>query len=340
MHELARRVDYSQHGQALILRNLITPDTPRIVVDIGAHDGVIGSNSRALLEQGWRGLLVEPMPLVSRQLQHNSAPFGDAICLPIACSDCNGRASIRFGKDGACGQMASLSQDPAILENLTDESVEVQTRSLESLLAENDIPNDFGVLLIDTEGLDLTVLRGLRETQARPRIIVTEEFAGANREKYAFLSEQQYRLAGVFGSDSIWVRQSHPIDPAALHFPILRLPDHWQPSGQHISSYRVVYDPEASASGMAVGWAVMDIHGEPQAHVALVLENVQSNQRRVFQAWRIPRLDVARYFNADHLLMSGYRAYIDAAPGTYQLTVVQQEKGRYAMEPAGTLVIS
>jgi hypothetical protein len=62
MNNRTRMVDYLQYGQALILRQLITSDTPRILVEIGAHDGISGSNSRMLLEQGWCGLLVEPLP--------------------------------------------------------------------------------------------------------------------------------------------------------------------------------------------------------------------------------------------------------------------------------------
>jgi len=50
-------LDYSQHGQALILQQLVTVDTPKILVDIGAHDGITNSNSSALVEQGWRAQL-------------------------------------------------------------------------------------------------------------------------------------------------------------------------------------------------------------------------------------------------------------------------------------------
>ena len=74
-------LDYSQHGQALILRQLITPDTPRILVDIGAHDGMTNSNSRALVEQGWRAVLVEPLPMAFAQLRENCRDFPETTLL-------------------------------------------------------------------------------------------------------------------------------------------------------------------------------------------------------------------------------------------------------------------
>ena len=103
-------IDYSQYGQALIIQQLITPDTPRIVIDIGANDGVAGSNSRTLLEQGWRGVLVEPLPLVYEKLKSNSAGFPNVDVENRACSDSRGTAVLRIGSDGSIGQMSSLSQ--------------------------------------------------------------------------------------------------------------------------------------------------------------------------------------------------------------------------------------
>jgi len=225
-------VDYSQYGQALVLQQLLTSDTPKILVDIGANDGICGSNSRTLLEQGWRGLLVEPLPQVFARLQTNSTGLPDVRLVHAACSDRDGTASIRLGRDGALGQMSSLSMDPAIASNLADECAEVRTVTLEHLLWNYDIPEDFGVLLIDTEGWDLTVLRGLEQARSRPRIIVTEDFAGTNEEKYAFLTQQKYRYVRSWGSDSFWISESHPADTKSLRLPIFRLPQVWEPTGK------------------------------------------------------------------------------------------------------------
>jgi len=332
-------VDYSQYGQGLILEQLITDDTPRVVVDIGAHDGIDGSNSRVLLEQGWRGLLVEPVPSVFARLRSNSTGFHNVSLVEAACSDSAGTAFIYLGKDGAAPQMSSLSRHPEILNNVTDTPISVRTTTLADLISDHAIPEDFGALLVDTEGWDLTVLRGLDQTRARPRIIVTEEFGETNDEKYAFLSERNYRFVGAWGFDSFWIRGSHPVDTTSLRFPIRRLPAGRFPREQPSSSGQVMLDNPPMPGVCVIGWAWTEIDKQPEPTVALALSPVDSPQRYFFQAWRMPRPDVAAAFNSEKLLMSGYRAPVDVPPGVYNLRVIQLGAQTYTNDFAGRLRI-
>ncbi len=281
-------VDYSQYEQALILRQLITPDTPKILVDIGAHDGICGSNSRELLEQGWRGLLVEPLPAVFARLTENSRGLRHVRLVNAACGDRDGIGTIRIGKDGPDGQMGSLSNDPNIIENLTEESVDVPVQTLKTLLDSNGIPDDFGVLLVDTEGWDLTVLEGLRETPARPRIILTEDFGPTDQRKAHLLETMGYRLAGSWGVDSFWIGNSQKIDTSKLHFPVLKLPDKWKPSGQAIPSSRANVDQDASFHYSITGWAWNETFHYPDTELIVSLRAADSRTNRFF-----PRLESA-----------------------------------------------
>jgi len=328
-------VDYSQYGQALVLQRLLTRDTPRILVDIGANDGICGSNSRTLLEQGWRGILVEPLPLVFSRLQANCADLSDVRLVQAACSDCNGTTSIRLGKDGALGQMSSLSRDPGILSNLVDELIEVQTITLEKLVLDQNIPEDFGVLLVDTEGWDLTVLRGLEKMRSRPRIIVTEDFAGTNEEKYTFLTRQKYQLASNWGSDSFWIHESHPADFKSLHLSALRLSQNWKPAGNLAGSGRVMFDRNASFGYTIAGWAWTETTKQPDRDIVIALRGIDSGNEYFFQAWRTPRPDVATVFESTHLLMSGFRVHADVSTGRYELIVIQQVDGFHTCGSAG-----
>ena len=61
--------DTTHHGEFAALRRLMTPDFPRIVVDVGANDGFYGSNSFPFVARGWRSILVEPHPKVFAKLQ-------------------------------------------------------------------------------------------------------------------------------------------------------------------------------------------------------------------------------------------------------------------------------
>jgi FkbM family methyltransferase len=335
--QLAEWIDYSQHGQGLIIEQLITPDTPRSVIDIGAHDGLLGSNSRRLIEQGWYGILVEPVPSVFRSLEKNYSGFQSVRLIQAACSDKKGTAHIQIGRDGAQGQMSSLSKDPMIAGNLSTQAVEVQTTTLPDLIAENQISEDFGILLVDTEGWDFAVLKTLERTTARPRIIVTEEFAPTNCDKYHFLTRLNYRFVGVWGSDSFWVSAGHPAQVTSVQLPIVRLPDNWIPPGRPISKGRTNIDFNPFSPNCLTGWICNPEAQTVEPNVAVILERVASPQRYRFLAWRTPRPDVAEVFKSDDLLMAGYRAAIDVPSGVYDVRVVQFGNGVYDELNAGKL---
>lgn len=328
-------VDYSQHEQALILRQLITRDTPKILVDIGAHDGLCGSNSRELLEHGWCGLLVEPMPSVFERLVQNSKSFRNVEVVNAACGDHDGSARIRIGKDGADGQMASFSSDPSILENLTEECLEVPVRTLKTLFSEYRIPNDFGVLLVDTEGWDFTVLQGLRNTNSRPRIIVTEDLSTTDKQKGSLLSGLGYSCAGSWGGDSFWIANWHEVNRARLHLPVLKLPAKWKPWGKAVASGLAKVDEDASFRYTIAGWAWNEDFRYPETEVIISLRAAGAKQVDSFRAWSLPRPDVAAAFKSPPLLMSGFRANVNVPPGDYEVTVVQQGRRNYTAIVAG-----
>lgn len=329
---LSPLIDYSQEGQALIIEQLITPDTPRIVVDIGAYDGVVGSNSRALILKGWRGLLVEPIPAVFHHLAETYRGMPQVSCVAAACGDRDGKAEIFLGKDRDDGQLASMSKEPEILNNLSHRSIQVDTLSLPTLLNRNRIPDDFGVLLVDTEGLDLPVLQGLLSTSKRPRVIVTEQFEATNEQKYELLRSLGYRFTGIWGSDSIWISPSHP---ASTERPQVSSPDvtpGWVPTGKQREGGSCSFDELASTAfgTRAVGWAFLDGEAPTDVTVVLRLENKETGKQTMKLAWRFARPDVASHFGRNDLLFSGFRAFMDLQSGSYRVSVVQQGNGYHA----------
>lgn len=59
---------YSQGNEQQIILGLLANHPVGRVLDIGAYDGVTFSNSRALMERGWGGILVEPEPVAFMKL--------------------------------------------------------------------------------------------------------------------------------------------------------------------------------------------------------------------------------------------------------------------------------
>jgi hypothetical protein len=127
----------------------------------------------------------------------------------VAASDKQGVGEFFFGTDGEGGFMGTLCTD----ENewfdkaRTQQSIEVPLDQLTNILAANDCPADFGLLLVDTEGMDYECFVGLDFGRFRPRVIVTEEYAWdeeKHRRKYELLERNDYRLRKRVGCNTIW----------------------------------------------------------------------------------------------------------------------------------------
>ena len=125
-----RRSGFSNFGEEQILEALIAKllpeDHSRFAVDIGAGDGVRGSNTYALFRRGWRGLGVEGDERRARRLSRAYRSF--------------------------------LEVEPA--HALATPS------NVIALLREHGVPHDFGVLNLDIDSYDYfvldSVLRGFR----------------------------------------------------------------------------------------------------------------------------------------------------------------------------------
>jgi FkbM family methyltransferase len=308
-------------------------------VDIGAHDGVCGSNSRALLEKGWRGVLVEPLPRIFEKLKQNSRQFPEVALLELAVSNERGFAQLAIGRDGDLGQMSSLSHDPGLSPNLSGQVIQVRTATLADVLDADGVPQDFGVLLVDAEGWDLTVLQGLEHTSKRPRLIVTENFTPTNDPKYRLLAGYGYDCVGFWGGDSFWVLRDHADPSRKFCAPVHRCPPEWTPSGQPLSSGAANLDEGSCFQNSVAGWAWNERDTSAPEEVFLKLENSTTKESITFEAWRNPRPDVAQAFNSDALMFSGFRAFCDVSAGSYEATVIQSGEDYFIETPIGAVSI-
>jgi FkbM family methyltransferase len=207
-----QRGDTSQHGEARVLLELVKEDWPRFLVDVGAHDGLYLSNSYPFICKGFRGLLFEPLPSVFAQLVETHYFHPQATCLPIAVSDFNGRSRLFVGADGDFGMNSSLSVDEnAWFQSVRSQRhVEVDVKTLTSLLEQYEFPRDFSILLVDAEGMDYEVLKGLDFTRFRPRLILTEEYLfnlEKHQAKWSHLLAAGYVFLSLIGCNALWASE-------------------------------------------------------------------------------------------------------------------------------------
>jgi FkbM family methyltransferase len=146
-------------------------------VEVGAFDGEMCSNTSFLADLGWRGVYVEPVPAYAQ-----------------ACEDRhrrNSRVSVLQCAVGAVEQTVTLSighvlttADPQMAQAYGQiewakpfhrgETVAVQQLRLDSILALEDIPREFDLLVVDVEGSEESVFASFDLVTWRPRMIIAE----------------------------------------------------------------------------------------------------------------------------------------------------------------------
>ncbi|HVE68571.1 MAG TPA: FkbM family methyltransferase [Solirubrobacteraceae bacterium] len=159
-------------------------------VEAGANDGYLQSNTYWLARfQGWRGVLVEPIPELYAECvreRPESRVFNCALVPseregePVT-MHYGGLMSIVRGVNGSAHQDAAHARAGSQLGWDATYEVRVPGRTLSSLLEEVGAP-DVDLLSLDVEGFELDALAGLDLDRFAPRFALVEALDDAARE--------------------------------------------------------------------------------------------------------------------------------------------------------------
>ena len=148
---------YSQGGVDGILEFIIQklPEIPKYIIDLGANDGMNGSNSRMLIMNGWKALLIEPYPPAYENCVRLYEKFEHVAIKNIA-----------------------VSADP---QNSTEkinwhghfEGLEVSSVYVNDLLKQ-EVSGVVGILKVDLDGMDNEILEEINFTQFQPWFVIAE----------------------------------------------------------------------------------------------------------------------------------------------------------------------
>lgn len=176
-------------------------------VDIGAHVGIYGSNTRALWKKGWSGVLIEPDPQSFLALEKLYPDRQRLKLLNVAVTREDGTA--QFAQHSDPNYTGWHSLDPKWIETWpkgTANYILVKTRSMTSLLKDGTIPRDLDFLSVDTEGYDHLIIESMPQ-DFRPRLIVVEVDKRLVREKMdAEMEARNYRFCWGNYLNSIYER--------------------------------------------------------------------------------------------------------------------------------------
>ncbi|WP_386679242.1 FkbM family methyltransferase [Loktanella sp. R86503] len=198
----------SQSGQDQAVERILQGKRGGVFVDIGAYDGLTGSNSLYFEKYlGWSGTLVEPV----KQSRDKAEVWRSSPCLPYAIAEADGEASFiavtqgytqMSGIEGAydAGLLSRVRSDPRHAE----ERITVQTRSLNSLFAELGLTQvDF--VSLDIEGGELAALQAFDPATCRVDVWAIENNTGGSQIA-SLMRERGYNLTEFCGVDEIYVR--------------------------------------------------------------------------------------------------------------------------------------
>lgn len=169
---------YGQFQTDKIIEQYFPNKTRGQCIEIGAVDGIDGSNTYLFEKKNWQCLCIEPNPFYFEKLKHNRKN-----AVQVACGAENkddAKFDIFHLDNDNMSAVSSLKVDERLISShshlIKSKSViKVNIRTLNHILEENSaIFNKLDFVSIDTENTELDVLRGFDLNKYQPTLLVIE----------------------------------------------------------------------------------------------------------------------------------------------------------------------
>lgn len=150
---------YSQNDEQRVILEYFGA-TPGVFLDIGANDGVTFSNTRALWDLDWCGVLVEPSPVAFAALKRNVWAYATQLWPLNFALGKEGTPSTAEFHEGSDTLVSSLRADRLVIwerGGTKFEPILVKVYAFRHLLEVSPFQT-FDLISIDAEGLDYDIL--------------------------------------------------------------------------------------------------------------------------------------------------------------------------------------
>lgn len=201
---------YAQNFEDVMLWRALGRVENGFYIDVGAHDPVVDSVSKAFYEHGWRGVHVEPLAEYVAALRQDRP---DERVIEAVLSTQKGSRTLyhihQTGLSTGTKEFAERHQKNGWLVN----EITVSATTLEALLSETG-NRPIHWLKIDVEGMESEVLAGWGTHPARPWIVVVEATEPNSQEPTWHLWEHHlfargYSFAYFDGLNRFFVSELH-----------------------------------------------------------------------------------------------------------------------------------
>lgn len=177
------------------------PGVPGVAVEVGAWDGIEGSHIYPLENRyGWKTLAIEPNPALEDKLKLRR----DHVWMGAAGS-VRGQAVFQIHCNGPSGYSSLLPQKWRAGDNVPWKAEFVKVLPLDDIL---DLMafDSMDVLLIDTEGTELDVLRGTNLDRWHPKCLIVESWEEDN-DVLPYLHRRGYNRVERIDQNDLFLRR-------------------------------------------------------------------------------------------------------------------------------------
>jgi FkbM family methyltransferase len=199
---------FAQNREDIIAWDYFEHRTDGFFVEVGANHPTELSQTWFLEQQGWKGILVEPLPACCEKLR--AVRKNSMVCEAAAGSpDQVGEATLNVAASDVWSHLGAENNQLPVTAR-----IKVVVRTLESILQEQRAPRvDF--LSVDTEGMELKVLLGLDLRKRQPALVVLEDHM-ETLDLFFYMRRQGYRLVKRTGPNNWWVPTGAKAVPTTL----------------------------------------------------------------------------------------------------------------------------
>lgn len=179
---------------------IVDLDVPKFAVEFGALDGLHRSNIRKLLQNGWKGLWIEPSKENFSKLQKNSEGL-DVEILNMAISDTEGTSTFYYHPKHPGGSSLIHPSERKITPKHNDEYPEtVECKRLITVIGDREV----GFMSIDVEDMDTKILKDMLKSKIRPHVFVIEWRNEEIKELQIEMSKDEYDIMGYYQDNTIF----------------------------------------------------------------------------------------------------------------------------------------
>lgn len=202
----AYRKSYAQHGEDTFVLDYFSGKIGKYM-DVGANHPYKLSNTYLLYKNNWRGINVEPIPYLYKNIKKNRP---QDINLNVGVG--REKSSITFYEMQPT-VLSTFNHDvyeslitngQAVLRN----AYKVPVVTVTDIYREHMLNQNLDLLLIDTEGFEIEVLNGIDWELVRPQLVIIEATTiseiGNSDEITEYLVRNNYKMIKVLGCNRVF----------------------------------------------------------------------------------------------------------------------------------------